>query len=365
MVARTLTVGHHSGMRFAPHLVIAWVLLGLLVGDSRAGGRVVRIEAPRRLEVRIPAGQFWMGVDDDTAGAAHAQCEMVFPAATGRTTQGQNVNFCADYFDTLSAMKPRAVFVDTFLIDRDEVSVADYRRCVAAGACDLDPLIAGDERYIRDGWPMVNETWFEAQDFCRWRGGRLPSEAEWERAARGDDPGVTWPWGELEQPKDFNHGQARAQAMRDIERTPSTVPIQFLGDPDDSDGFSILAPSGSYVWGEGPYGTRDQAGNVAEWTADAWVFESATQTHAEAKGYDKLSTINPLREGTHTDPRVVRGGSWRQPSFVAKSNLRDPFNKEYDPRQRFSHIGFRCARSVRHVDAKPFEGASPDDSLKP
>ncbi len=343
-------------MRRAVPLALCGVLGGLALairaGDSRAAdpaqsGRVVRVEAPQRIEIRVPAGRFWMGVDDETATAAYSQCDMIYPHLSGRvgTGAGTLIDFCADYLDGLSAMKPREVFVDAFLIDRDEVGVDDYRKCVRAGACDLDPLIAGDERYIHDGWPMVNVTWWEAQDFCRWRGERLPTEAEWERAARGDDPDRTWPWGELEQLKDFNHGQARAQAMRDLERTPATKPLQFFGDPDDSDGAAILAKPGSYVWGEGPYGTRDQAGNVAEWTADAYIHDS------KIKGYDKLPTSNPFREGTLRDPRVVRGGSWRQPSFVAKSNLRDPFNDLYDPGHRFSHIGFRCARGARQLAA--------------
>jgi len=333
-------------MRRALPLALCGILGGLAL-DGHAGepvGRVVRIEAPPRVEVRVPAGRFWMGVDDETANAAKSQCDMIYPHMSGTVGFGANstrVDFCADYLDGLTAMAPREVFVDAFLIDRDEVGVDDYRKCVRAGACDLDPMIAGDERYIHDGWPMVNVTWWEAQDFCRWRGGRLPTEAEWERAARGDDPDRTWPWGELEQPKDFNHGQPRAQAMRDLERTPSPRPIQFFGDPDESDGTAILAPPGSYVWGESPFGTRDQAGNVAEWTADAYVFDPQ-----KVKGYEKLSTLNPFREGTHTDARVVRGGSWRQPSFVAKSNLRDPFNDLYEPGRRFSHVGFRCARSA-------------------
>jgi formylglycine-generating enzyme required for sulfatase activity len=251
------------------------------------------------------------------------------------------VNFCEDYADTLAAMQPREVHLDAYAIDRLEITVADYRRCVAAGGCKLDPLVAGDERYIRDEWPMVNATWDEAQDYCRWRKARLPTEAEWERAARGTDPLATCPWGELEQPRDFNHGQPRAYAMRQIERQPSTTPLAFFGDPDDSDGAVLLAPPGGYVWGESPTGTRDQAGNVAEWTADTWQHDD------RIKGYTGLPSGNPVRDGNPHEPRVVRGGSWRQPVFVAKSNLRDPFNTMYEPTRRFSHVGFRCARSVR------------------
>jgi formylglycine-generating enzyme len=324
--------------------VAAW--LGSTAGAAgERSGRVLTIAAPRQTMVHIPAGKFVMGVDVETALAASTQCRNVFPALTGYNAN--RVDFCEDYAETLAAMAPRDVILDAYWIDRDEVGVAEYRACVAAGACELDPLIAADGRYIRDGWPMVNVTWREAQDFCRWRGGRLPTEAEWERAARGDDPAALWPWGELEQPRDFNHGQPRAHALRETERVRAVVPLQFFGDPDDSDGHAILAPPGSYPWGTSPTGTRDQAGNVAEWTADAWI-----QTR-DIKGYEGLPRANPLREGALHEPRVVRGGSWRQPSFLAKSNLRDPFNKEYDPKQRFSHVGFRCARSRREPHGTP------------
>jgi len=323
------------------------------------GGRVVRVAVPRRVEVFVPAGRFVMGVDEDAAQVAVQQCELAYPALSGIHPQtGKPVGFCSvDYEADLVHMRQRDVFLDAFAIDRDEVSVADYRRCVAAGGCDLDALISGDERYIHDDWPLVNVTWLEAGDYCRWRGARLPTEAEWERAARGDDIEATWPWGSVERPKDFNHGQPRAEAMREIERPQQTmvVPASLLGDPDDSDGTVLIAPVGKYVWGEGPYGTRDQAGNVAEWTADAYVHDD------NEKGYDSLTAINPVREpkaGELTPMRVVRGGSWRQPVFVAHANLRDPFNRLYQQNLRFSHIGFRCARSLRGPAHRALQGAS-------
>jgi formylglycine-generating enzyme required for sulfatase activity len=330
-------------------LVLAAVSVVATAGGAvGTRGRIVRVAAPKRIEVFVPGGRFSMGVEEDAALIAVQQCDIAYPALAGNhNVTNKPIGFCGvDYEADLIHMRPRSVYLDPFAIDRDEVSVADYRRCVAAGGCDLDALISADQRYIRDEWPLVNVTWLEAQDFCRWRGGRLPSEAEWERAARGDDPDATWPWGVEERPKDFNHGQPRDQAMRELERTQlnTFIPATLLGDPDDSDGTALIAPAGKYVWGEGPYGTRDQAGNVAEWTADAYVHED------NLRGYDSLALTNPLREpkpGELDPARVVRGGSWRQPAFVAHSNLRDPFNRLYQQNLRFSHIGFRCARTLR------------------
>jgi len=341
-----VTVRHDRAMRRTALAAVS--LVATARGATGAPGRVVQVAAPPRVEVYVPAGRFAMGVEEDAALVAVQQCDLAFPALAGsHLVTNKPIGFCnVDYESELEHMRTRSVYVDAFAIDRDEVSVASYRRCVTAGGCDLDPLISGDERYIRDDWPMVNVTWPEAQDFCRWRGGRLPTEAEWERAARGDNPEATWPWGVEERLKDFNHGQPRVEAMREIERTQNTqvVPLVLLGDPDETDGSVLIAPPGTYIWGEGPYGTRDQAGNVAEWTADAYVHDD------NVKGYDDLGASNPLRDARpgELDPvRVVRGGSWRQPAFVAHSNLRDPFNLVYRQSARFSHVGFRCARTLR------------------
>ncbi|MGE5181152.1 MAG: formylglycine-generating enzyme family protein [Acidobacteriota bacterium] len=327
------------------------LLLAALGGAARAGdhpGRVIRIERPASREVFVPAGSFWMGVTDKQAEDAAEKCHDAFepprgePARFIQTPSGVTRGFCERYAEELDKMKPREVTLSAFAIDRDEVTVRDYRACVVAGGCAIDALVDGDERYMRDEWPMVNVTWGEAREFCRWRGGRLPSEAEWERAARGDDA-RTWPWGDVERPHDFNHGQPRAESMRDIDRFQNLL----LGDPDASDGTPILAKPGSYPWSDGPYGTHDQAGNVAEWTADARGATDATL------GYAGLPNVNPRRDWDPKDPQgyVVRGGSWRQPAFLGHVNLRDPFSLQpsdmmYKADRRFSHVGFRCARSL-------------------
>ena len=354
-------------MRLPVLFVLAAATAG---GVAIAGGKVVRIDHPPSREVFVPAGPFWMGVSEDDIKVVVPQCSMFFEPEDRLLVTRANT-LCGDWMTELERMPQRQVFLSAFAIDRDEVSVTEYRKCVIAGVCSIDPLSAGDERYIQDEWPIVNITWSEAQEFCRWRGARLPTEAEWERAARGDEPDkfraaeMVWPWCDemirnstkscVERPEDFNHGQPRAQAMRDIDRNGNNL-LFLMGDPDDVDGFALIAPPGKYAWGQGPHGTRDQAGNVAEWTADVRTIVSGTSTGyggvqgctegEDADGEGTILCINPKRDGADTDPRIVRGGSWRQPSFISRSNLRDPYGQMYDPRRRFSHVGFRCARSV-------------------
>src|SRR5262245_43127478 len=169
-------------MRIAP-LVLAALAAGAGLGDAAAGGRVVRVARERGREVFVPGGTFVMGVSPEDIDALEADCQI---ALDDRAR-------CESYRRMLGNMGARTVHVDGFSIDRTEVTLGDYRRCIAGGSCPLDPLIVGDERYQREDLPMVNVTWAEAQQYCRWRGQRLPTEAEWERAARGDD-GRAWPW---------------------------------------------------------------------------------------------------------------------------------------------------------------------------
>lgn len=347
--------------------------IGGLATAGERKGRVIRIEQEPSREVFVPAGPYWMGVAEDDIGVVVNQCEMFFePNEQVQILQGsRSTPFCDAYRAELTAMGLRKVTLSAFAIDRNEVSVADYRKCITAGVCGLEPMIAGDERYIRDTWPIVNVSWFESQEYCRWRGGRLPTEAEWERAARGAaasdsiDFGdraraaeLIWPWCEemlrdttkrcVERTEDFNHGQPRTQVLRELDRANNI--LLLLGDPDPIDGYALIAPPGMYPWGQGPFGTRDQAGNVAEWTADARGVAEETIGYTNLPGCseheDEILCINPVREGNDRDTRVVRGGSWRQPTFVGRSNVRDPYGVIYDARHRFSHVGFRCARSI-------------------
>lgn len=315
-------------MRLALALVIVAVAAPAR-GEGR-GGRMVRVEAAPAARAWVEGGLFAMGTDPQDVDALYNECRRV--QNLGHNALG--LDLCAEWRFTLERRALREVQVDGFWIDRREVSVAEYRACVHAGACALEPLVAGDPRYVVDAWPQVNVERDEAGAFCAWRGGRLPTEAEWEKAARGTDF-RTWPWGQERADDDFNHGQHRVASLLDLEEV--TAPMQrrhrTLGDPDPTDGHAILAPPGSYAGGAGPYGTFDQAGNVAEWVLDAW----------SPRGFDELPVDNPYRQPmTAHLGAMIRGGSWRDPPFVARTDVPHYVSLTIGPAVRLNYVGFRC-----------------------
>jgi serine/threonine-protein kinase len=202
---------------------------------------------------------------------------------------------------------------------------------VAAGACDVAALLSGDLRYTVDDWPMVNVSWQDAVDYCGWAGKRLPSEAEWEKAARGGD-GRRWPWGNHDRVDGSNHGRLEANGL-----LAPTVGLQsnfsFVGD--DSDGFAVVAPPGAVRWSESPYGAFDLAGNVSEWVADYYAGD----------GYVSLPAVDPVQNAPQppAPERVCRGGSWAEPKLYGRAYYRNSAN----PAHRSFDRGFRCARSIR------------------
>ncbi len=159
---------------------------------------------------------------------------------------------------------PHDVTLSSFSIDLTEVTVAAYRLCVDEGRCS--PSITWDRcnggRVDRDDHPINCVDWLQAKAFCAWAGKRLPTEEEWEYAARGRDA-RRWPWGnappgpELLNACDKECARAR-QRSQSLE-----APLLF----EASDGWATTAPVGSYPEGESAFGVLDLAGNVWEWTA--------------------------------------------------------------------------------------------------
>ncbi len=198
----------------------------------------------------------------------------------------------------------REVRTDGFYIDRCEVSNAAYALCVQAGVCNV-PAYGGpnprhsyfsNSRYADH--PVVYVTWYDADTYCRWVGGRLPTADEWEKAARGTE-GQWWPWGNESLTNQANYREPR-QASAEEEDT-----VIRGGDAE---------PCGSYRQDESPYGVMDMAGNVMEWVG---------------------SWYGP-------DRREIRGGSWNTGGFA----LRVAGRTGREPDQVYFDVGFRCARDA-------------------
>jgi formylglycine-generating enzyme required for sulfatase activity len=227
--------------------------------------------------VYIPADDFVMGSSNSDLEQTLIECNETEGKATGQLCQ-------IGWFHE----PQRAVFVDEFEITKYEITNSQYEACVAAGVCNKanikieNNLPVYDEGYFSSNYPVVRVSWNDANAFCQWINGRLPTEEEWEKAARGTD-GRRYPW-----------GNTFASSMANLG---STYP----------------APVGSFSEGASPYGVMDMAGNAFEWTA----------TWGE-RGY------------------LVRGGSWNNYFFRGRVTDRgtqlDPSFANYD-------IGFRCARS--------------------
>ncbi len=190
------------------------------------------------------------------------------------------------------------VELETFWIDRTEVTFRQYDRCVSEGYCRV-PTVTG--RVKDKTMPVTGVSWFDARDYCKWAGKRLPTEAEWEKAARGTDE-RTYPWGEKLSCTLANY--------RECE----------IGHP---------MPVGTYPEAASPYGAFDMAGNVWEWVAD----------HYDSQYYKISPASDPQGPGAGKY-RVVRGGAWTR--YMA--GMRSADRGAFTPSSRADDLGFRCAR---------------------
>lgn len=202
----------------------------------------------------------------------------------------------------------RTLVLDAFAIDRYEVTNFQYQQFVeVTGHRKSGP----PSRYAKNmsrmrgvNQPVVYVSWDDAETFCHWKGKRLPTEAEWEKAMRGTD-GRLWPWGNVEQPNGANW--ARVQ-----------------------DGYEVAAPVGAVLTDKSPYGIMDGAGNVMEWVGDWYAetyFKEAPEQNPQSPEY-----------GTF---RALRGGGYATTGADIRITSRSKMVQDF----RDETIGFRCAVS--------------------
>jgi formylglycine-generating enzyme required for sulfatase activity len=240
---------------------------------------------PVRPPAVAEAGQVWVNPID---GA-----EMVYVPA-GEFVMGS---------DRSKTEQPvHTVYLDAFWIDRTEVTNAGYRKCVEVGTCSQPRDTGWYNDPNRAEHPVVWVDWYQAKTYCEWAGKRLPTEAEWEKAARGTD-GRTFPWGEG---IDCDHAH-------------------YSGCPWT---FGETAPVGSKPAGASPYGALDMTGNVWEWVAD-WY---------DPDYYSQSPDRNPPGPASG-ETRVLRGCSW---------NSRGPITWRFadwsHPTSAGNDAGFRCVQ---------------------
>ena len=243
--------------------------------------------------VRIPAGSFTMGSSTKEIIVAMRLC----PSCGAE--------------DFKIEQPQRKVFLKTYAIDRYEVTNSEYTRCVAAGVCKETPFLR-KEPFNAPLQPVVGVMYEDAEAYCRWVGKRMPTEAEWEKAARGTDRRL-FPWGWESDCSRASHTEGLGY---DCRETQPRHPM----------------PVGSFPQGKSPYGVYDMAGNVWEWVSD--YFSDA--------GYTGLPRKNPT--GPPPSPegwRVLRGGSWSDGivDLRAASRVCSCAAPEY-----LNALGFRCAR---------------------
>ena len=249
--------------------------------------------------VSIPEGTFLMGSTPEETKAAYEDAKL-------RSSMLEQHTFHAE-------LPRHPVYLSAYEISRYEITNAQYRAFVEATDRPTPRGHNGEETWADetlngDTQPVVGVTWFDAQAFAEWIGGSLPTEAQWERAARGAE-GRTYPWGNT-PPKARQHANFARRYNRPI-------------------------PVGQFPKGESPNGIADLAGNVWEWCLDEYS-PTFYQQHNGGTSQDPLN----LRFRDVLRARVIRGGAWD----VGRAFLRSSLRFKFYPLDSTHTIGFRVVR---------------------
>jgi len=281
-----------------------WMLVGgVVIGVAVAVvPRLIEATAPVSLPAEADIGDTWTRPTDGMV--------MVYVPA-GEFLMGSSD---ADS-QAMDDEKPQhTVYLDAYWIDRTEVTNAQYRTCVEAGACQ-EPGCWNNSDFNAPDQPVVCVIWDDAQAYAAWVGGRLPTEAEWEKAARGTD-GRIYPWGDEFDGTRLNYCDRNCESA--------------WKDTSADDGYALTAPVGSYPAGASPYGALDMAGNVWEWVADRY----------DAGYYARSPARNPQGPDAG-DGRVSRGGAFNPEEWFVRCAAR----LKGDPDRWSVNSGFRLVAS--------------------
>lgn len=293
-----------------------------------------------------PGKQILWNAAADFPGRYWAQVVAKVYASDGPATSGEMIlvpagNFLMGSTSGSTEEQPQhTVYLDAYYIDKYEVTNAEFKQFIDADGYNIQAYwsTAGWSYRQSQGWtaptwwtlgdyysgpgypgfPVVGVTYYEAEAYANFVGKRLPTEAEWEKAARGTDA-RTYPWGE-----GINVVRANYQNSNDPYE-PYSTPVGFY------DGRLHPSPPFQTVDSPSPYGGYDFAGNVSEWVRD-WYSSAYYSSSPSANPPGPIS-------GAY---RVVRGGSWSDPTV----NLRCAYRLAVQPPGRIGYIGFRCARTA-------------------
>lgn len=240
-------------------------------------------QAPKGMTL-IPSGEFTMGTNELDVNATALQ-------------YGAGKPWFAN------ARPARKVNLDDYYMDNTEVTNASYKEFTDAIGYRLPPnWVNGSYQADRGNYPVTHVDWNDAVSFCKWKGKRLPTEAQWEKAARGAD-GRTFPWG-----NDFDIKKANTNGK-----------------------YGGITPVGTFPSGNSPYGLADMAGNVMEWTAD-WYEPYPNNDYPDQDYGEKL--------------KVVRGGGWGGIGHYSMDFfIRTYYRTAFKPYEFYNDLGFRCVKS--------------------
>ena len=317
--------------RIASLVILALVLLSL--GIACKSGKettatspppTATLESPTQIRptdgmlmVYVPAGEFQMGSGEEDIDYAMKLCN-------------KTVENCErSWFER--EMPMHKVAIEGFWIDQTEVTQAQFAAFLTSQGNKTEdgmPWFAiesvvclierkGNEYRVKQGYenyPITEVNWYGARAYCKWAGARLPTEAEWEFAARGPE-GKVYPWGDTFDGTKLNFCDTNCTYGNE--------------DNDYNDGYGRVAPVGSFPDGVSWCGALDMAGNAWEWVAD-WYGDYPAGRQENPTGPDR------------GEYRVLRGGSWQYPSYKSRS----AFRHWYLPAEYGFNRGFRCVRDA-------------------